>query len=133
MLLSFLIGVAVYTLAQLLWYSPFGFGPLWERLQKSVPGEEASPVALPAFVPSSVRGIVLPAVLISLALHVLRIMMSRSDFVGFLSGVLTLWFFVVMPKYLRKNISATQRQKWYIEDGALLWSLLWVSESIMLW
>ena len=131
MVFSFVIGTAVYILAQFLWYAPFAFGPLWSRYGKGAP-ESESPVLLPVCVPQSIRGIILPAILISLTLHVLHIMLSHSDTVGFLSGVLTLWFFVVLPKYVRRNINTAQRQKWYIEDGALLWSLLWVSASILL-
>lgn len=131
---SLLGGVFIYILAQFLWYAPFGFGVLWRRYQKrkdvALPAEE--PVVLPTFIPSTFRTIILPAIIMSMALHVLRVVFERQDEVQFLLLVIILWFLVVVGKHFRK-VDTTQRKKWYIEDGALLWSLLWMAQVVLFW
>lgn len=133
MLVSLLVGTGVYMLAQFVWYAPFGFGPLWSRYRKATPVSGESPLALPGFVTPSVRGILLPALIISLALHVFRIMTPRLGSASFLFGVLVLWCLVVAGKHLLKSIGEAERRRWFIEDGALLWSLLWVAEVVIIW
>ncbi|MBP9728026.1 MAG: hypothetical protein KBD27_01475 [Candidatus Moranbacteria bacterium] len=133
MILSLLSGVVVYILAQFLWYAPFGFGALWWQYQKIVLPKTREPVALPAFISPTFRTIVLPAVIMSMALHVLRVVFHDQDEIHFLFLVIALWFLVVAGKYFRKSSDTIQRKKWYIEDGALLWSLLWVAEVVILW
>lgn len=135
MLFSLLVGVLVYILAQFLWYAPFGFGSLWRRYQKrkgAVLNTE-EPVALPAFVSPTFRTIILPAIIMSMALHVLRVVFENQNELQFFSLVFVLWFLVVAGKHFRKAIDTIQRKKWYIEDGALLWSLLWVAQVVSLW
>ncbi len=135
MTFSLFFGVLVYILAQFLWYAPFGFGSLWRRYQKRkdvvLPTEE--PVVLPAFVSPTFRTIILPAITMSMALHVLRVVFGDQDEARFLLLVVVLWLLVVARKHFRKAIDTIQRKKWYIEDGALLWSLLWVAEVVILW
>lgn len=133
MFLSLLVGVIVYMVAQFFWYAPFAFGPLWTRLSKDVPSSSIVPIALPAFMGPSMRNILFPAVIVSFELHVLRVVVSGLSTESFLCIIIGLWLSVVAGKYLRKSVEETQRRKWHIEDGALLWSLLWVAEVVILW
>lgn len=133
MLPSLLIGTAVYILAQFVWYSPFGFGSLWSRYHKIVPPEGNDPLVPLTFLSPTVRGILLPALIISSSLHIFRVVMPGFSSGGFLLVVMALWLSVIAPKYLRKRLDLTQRRKWLIEDGALLWSILWVTLAVIVW
>lgn len=130
MLLSILIGTGVYILAQFIWYSPWAFGPAWSRLQKKAPSKMNEPVALPSFVTPNVRRILLPALIVSFALHVFRAMTIGFGLSGFFLGTVILWFGVVIRKYLKKKADVAGREKWLIEDGALLFSLIVVAVSV---
>lgn len=130
MFFSVLIGAGVYILAQFSWYSPWAFGPAWSRLQKRVPSKMSEPVALPSFVTPSVRRILLPALIVSFSLHVFRVMTAGFGLEGFFLGTFVLWFLVVSGKYLWKKSNPEERRKWFIEDGALLWSLFLVAVSV---
>lgn len=135
MTLSLFFGVLTYILAQFLWYAPFGFGSRWRRYQKRkhVVFTAEEPVVLPAFVSPTFRTIILPAIIMSMALHVLRVVFENQDEVQFLLLVFVLWLLVVARKHFQKATDPIQRKKWYIEDGALLWSLLWVAQVVSLW
>lgn len=140
MFLSLLAGTLVYILAQVVWYSPFGFGPRWTQYQKTIASEKYSEkdaeqsvfLTLPEYIPLPLRAILLPAFAISLSLHVFRVMLPGLSGTILLFVVLMIWFSVAMGKYFRKNLDVTQRRKWRIEDGAVLWSLLWVVEVVIL-
>ena len=138
--MSLLAGTLVYILAQIVWYSPFGFGLRWTRYQKTIASEKNSEkdversgfLMLPEYIPLPLRAILLPACGISLSLHVFRVMMPGLSGTILLLVVLMIWLSIVMGKYFRKNLDVTQRRKWRIEDGAVLWSLLWVVEVVIL-
>jgi len=131
MFVSLLFGVIAYVLAQFLWYSPWAFGPLWRRYNTAIPSK-GDPLVLPTIITSSMRRIWLPAVMTSVALHVLQVTFPMFSTGSFLFIVIFLWFSVIASKHLKKNTNDVQRRKWYIEDGALLWSLLWVTEVVIL-
>jgi hypothetical protein len=131
MLLSILIGTGVYILAQFFWYSPWAFGPQWSRHQKTAPVSSDEPLALPGFMTPNMRRIVLPALIVSFALHVFRTMTIGFGLSGFFFGTVILWLGVVARKYLKKEIAVGEREKWLIEDGALLWSLSLVAVSVV--
>jgi hypothetical protein len=130
MFFSVLVGTSVYIFAQFTWYSPWAFGPAWSRLQKKAPSKMSDPVALPSFVTPNVRRILLPALIVSISLHVFRVMTAGFGLGVFFLGTSLLWFLVVIGKYLRKNGDPAERQKCLIEDGALLWSLSLVAVSV---
>lgn len=132
MLFSILIGSVVYILAQFLWYSPWGFGSRWRRLVKVAPTALSEPLALPDFLSPTVRQILLPAVIVSFSLHVFRVITAGLGLSGFFLGTGVLWYGVVIRKYFKEKISTVERQKWLIEDGALLSSLALVALSVVI-
>ena len=131
MFVSLCVGVLIYIAAQYVWYSPWAFGPLWTRLEKESPESRAYALALPASFGPFIRGVVLPAVLLSITLHVFRLWVGEVSSQTYLIGVGLLWFLTVVWKYFRSGVAA-QRRKLYVADGALLWSLLWVSAGVIL-
>ena len=71
-----LFGALAYSLAQFIWYSPFWFGPAWRRTQ-GVSSESVYQAAVaPGWVGRIVAGVIVPALLTSLALVALERMLA---------------------------------------------------------
>lgn len=134
-LFPILSGSLAYSIAQFIWYSPFWFGPAWRRTQ-GVSSESVYQAAVaPGWVGRIVAGIIVPALLTSLALVVLERMLDRSlPGAGvFIAASLVLVVSVSAPKYIRAAIS----QHWpdaavRLQDGALWFGVMAAAVAIVL-
>lgn len=134
MIFSLLFGALLYGLVQFVWYSPLLFGREWLGVQQITPEQAIARLEKGGVFPESIQGIVLPAVLMSAAVHTLMIVFGRLGYGYFFLMLLVLFLLTVIKKYRHwSRVSTTERKGWYIQDGALFCSLLLLGIFVLTW
>lgn len=125
MLFSVILGALLYIAIQLFWYSPLGFGRVWLTAKQQSSTGAIEEAKQPGWFPKSLQGIVIPALLMSMALHALYIVLGRFGVGVFFGATLGLFALTTVKKYSQWNAAdQTTRVLWRLQDGALLLSLL---------
>ncbi|TXG99753.1 MAG: hypothetical protein E6P95_04540 [Candidatus Moraniibacteriota bacterium] len=129
MILSVFLGALLYSSIQLLWYSPLLFGSTWIRMTQTSEDE------VTRLVPKSFLGwetagqLVVPALLMSMAIHALYLVLIRLGALSFWFGVGGMIVLTSAPKYIRfrQEIRSASFRLNLLYDGALVVSLIALS------
>lgn len=125
MIFSIILGALLYGLVQFTWYSPYLLGPVWLRLTKTT--EEEVERALPQFWLSwdVIGQTLVPAVLMSMAIHALGLVLARFGAHIFFLAVAAIFVVTALPKYLREiRADRNTVRLFFVYDGAFLVSLV---------
>ncbi len=125
MLLSILLGAILYGLIQFLWYSPWGFGGVWLAAKQQSSAEAIEEAKQPGWIRKGLQGIVIPALLMSMAMHALYMVLGRLGVGVFFGATLGLFVLTTVKKYSQwKAADQATRVLWRLQDGVLFVSLL---------
>lgn len=130
---SLILGAGLYVLTQLFWYSPFVVGQLWMRWRGKIEEESLREAAWENQKKHALGQVVVPAFLMSMAIHALYLVLIRLSASAYILGVVGMILFSVLPKYVRSESRVTSVFRMHIlHDGALIVSLTLLGLFVLL-
>jgi len=124
MIFSIILGALLYGLVQFTWYSPYLLGPVWLRLTKTTEEKVQRALSRSFFSWDSIGQVVVPAFLMSMALHALGLVLARFSVGTFYLVTGGIFVLTTFPKYLQYwKADRGQYQLFWIYDGVFFVSL----------
>ena len=133
MLGSLVLGAGLYILTQLFWYSPFVAGQLWLRWGGRTEEESLREAAWENQKKHALGQVVMPAFLMSMAIHALYLVLIRLSTSAYILGVVGMILLSTLPKYVRSESRVTNVLRMHVlHDGALIVSLTLLGLFVLL-